>query len=26
MMIHELDSLTVHGFSSRMTVLPRTRE
>jgi hypothetical protein len=26
MMIHELDSLTVHGFSSRMTVPPRTRE
>ena len=26
MMIQELDNLTVHGFSSRMTVPPRTRE
>jgi hypothetical protein len=26
MMIHELDSLTMHGFSSRTTVPPRTRE
>src|SRR5262249_9394839 len=25
MMIHELDSLTMHGFSSRTTVPPRTR-
>ena len=24
--IHELDSLTMHGFSSRTTVPPRTRE
>jgi hypothetical protein len=26
MMIHELDSLTMHGFSSRTTVPPGTRE
>src|SRR6185436_19929595 len=26
MMIHELDSFTMHGFSSRTTVPPRTRE
>src|SRR5262249_21772760 len=26
MMIHELDSLTMHGFSSRTTVPPKTRE